>query len=435
MEEVSADKWKIENGADGDKLVISGSYLNEIYRFGQTEYTFILSTEDGSVSFTVTYANAASEILNGGFETGNLYGWNAYSIWKNEEGMMAWTDDRVVNGGYFDQNFDYNRDGNYNLGIYGGNISKDSGQERMGILRSSDFVLGGSGWISFKLGGGKNSDFAYVSVKETATDKEVARFGNQNFGDTGKSGTENAEAYMFQYYFDLTSVGALGTSYYITLNDTASNMWCVLSADSFFTYHETAPNIDGGYLAENILPEIQGVGAGSDTIVNGNFDTDFTGWSDPSGIYKTESGYIISNNVGGDGATGVLRSSAFRITSEKMYIRFDWGGALRYDKQMFVSVKEVGTNIEVLRFVRRDNLSEKQNGDFDNHLLDLSSLSVDKEYYIELADNTDASWGVFKADSFRLIDAAEYNGITAGDRAVSVSGINTDFGYKLPYTV
>lgn len=435
MAEVSGEKWRIESGESGDKLVISGSYLNEIYRFGQTEYTFILSTEDGSVSFTVTYANAESEILNGGFETGTLYGWNAYSIWKNEEGMMAWTDDRVVNGGYFDQNYEYNKDGGYNLGIYGGSISKDSGQERMGILRSSDFVLGGSGWISFKLGGGKNSDFAYVSVKETATDKEVARFGNPNFGDTSKSGTLNAEAYLFQYYFDLTSVGSLGTSYYITLNDTASNMWCVLSADSFFTYYETAPNTDGGYLAQNILPEIQGVGAGSDTIVNGNFDAELTGWSDPSGIYKTESGYVISNNIGGDGATGVLRSSAFRITSEKMYIRFEWAGALKYDKQMFVSVKEVGTNIEVLRFVRRDNLSEKQNGDFDNHLLDLSSLPLDKEYYIELADNTDVSWGVFKADNFRLIDAAEYNGITSGDRAVSISGINTDFKYELPYNV
>ena len=27
-------------------------------------------------------------------------------------------------------------------------------------LRSSDFVLGGSGYISFKLGGGQNEDFA-----------------------------------------------------------------------------------------------------------------------------------------------------------------------------------------------------------------------------------------------------------------------------------
>ena len=40
--------------------------------------------------------------------------------------------------------------------------------------------------------------------------------------------------------------------------------------------------------------------------------------------YAAESGYVISNNIGGNGATGVLRSSAFRITSEKMYIRFDW---------------------------------------------------------------------------------------------------------------
>lgn len=416
------------------ELTVKAKYLAGIYRFGQSEYTLTLTTEEGNdVDFTVVYQNPENRILNGGFETGTLYGWNSYGIWKPsvEPGMIAWTDDRVVNGGYFDQNYSYNKDGNYNLGIYGGNISKDSGQERMGHLRSSNFTLGGSGWISFKLGGGKNSSFAYVSVRLASNNMEIARFGNPKFNSSTETG--NGEAYMFQYYFDLSA--HLDEQMYVTITDASSNAWCVLSADSFFTYYEAEPDTANGFVAVNILPTILNTDSADNSIKNGALDSNLDNWDNVNGVFKIDNGTTISSE-GGNAAIGILRSSAFTVT-DKQYLRFDWAGALKADKQIFVSVKEVGTNIEVLRFVRRDDLSGKINGDLDNHMLDLTSLSkTGKQYYLEFADNVDSidDWSVSKIKNVRLVDKSEWDGVTSGDRAVSIEGLNTTFEYVLPYT-
>ncbi len=412
-------------------LTIKGDFLTQIYRFGTEDYSFTLKTiENNNKSFNVTFDNPEARILNGGFETGDIYGWNSFQIWKNEPGMTAWTDDRVVNTGYFDQNFSYNRDGDYNLGIYGGSINKDSGQERMGHLRSSNFTLSGSGYISFKLGGGKNSSFAYVSVRRADNNIEVARFGNPRFNHEAPTG--NGEAYLFQYYFDLGTVASIGDELYFVISDTSSNEWCVLSADSFYTYYAQAPqDIPSQDMAANIVPAILNISTADNGIKNGNFDNGLDYWSNVNGIFRIDDGFAISNQ-GGDSATGVLRSSAFTL-DDKEYIRFDWAGRLRDDKQVFISVKEVGTNIEVKRFVRRDNLSEKENGDFDNHMLDLSGLDSEKLYYLEFADNVNAGWGVTKIDNIRLVDENEWNNVTSGDRAVAISGLELGFSYQLPY--
>ena len=413
-------------------LTLKGAFLTYIYRFNQTSYSLVLKTfENNNVSFNLETINAQYKILNAGFETGNLYGWNSYAIWKGETGMIAWTDERVVSGGYFDQQFSYNKDGNYNLGIYGGSISKDSGQERMGHLRSSDFILGGSGWLSFKLGGGRDSSFAFVSVRRTADDVEVARFGNHRFNSGSDTG--NSEAYLYQYYFDLSTVANLGESLYITISDTASSEWCVLAADSFYTYYEDAPVYNPEELAVNIVPSILNIDTADNTIKNGYFDNNLNDWSNVTDQYRIENGYVMSNNHNGDAGTGVLRSSAFNVIGNK-YLRLDWAGAIRYDKQLFISIKEVGTNIEVLRYVRRDNLSGKDNGDFDNHMLDLTSLDEGKLYYLELSDNLNAGWGLIKMDSIRFVNEDDWNNVVAGDRAVAISHLEKNFSYYLPYS-
>lgn len=416
--------------ASTSTLTVNGSFLLSLYDFTHSSYSLTWKSEDGrDVNFTVAYDHPAARVVNGGFEAGTLYGWNVFGIWKNEAGMLSWTDDRVVSGTYFDQNYAYNREGLYNLGIYGGAITKDSAQERMGYLRSSDFVLGGSGWISFRLGGGKNPAFAYVSVRRSSDDVEIARFGNPRF-NTVLAGVDNTEAYLFPYYFDLSAVGEIGESYYFLLTDAASNEWCVLSADSFRTYWEEAPVPGTGETAENILPVIQGIATATNAIVNGGFDTNLDGWTDVSGIFQISDGRLRSD-LHGDADTGVLRSSAFTVNGNK-YLRLDWNGGLKYDKQIFISVKEVGTNIEVLRFVRRENLSTYAGDGWDNALLDLSSLDSSKLYYLEIADNTASSWGLTMIHNVRFITETEYLSITSGDRAVSVAGLATDYPYTLP---
>lgn len=368
------------------------------------------------------------QITNGGFETGNLEGWTAYRIWKDEPGLAAFDASLVTNGTYFGSN-PYNRDGSYNLGITSGSITWDGSTERMGYLKSSNFLLGGSGWISFKIGGGRYPEFAYVSVHKSSNDEEVARFGNRWYNNTTRaaavygSSISNAEAFLFPYYFDLSAVVDLDTSLYIKLCDTSAYDWSILSADSFVTYYpvESEPTPDADSLATNILPTIQGVDTASNAIVNGNFDTNSDGWTISGTGWGRTSSSMRSNVNNGDAGMGILRSSAFTVSTNK-YIRFDWAGGLKNDKRIFVSIKELTTNTEVLRFVRRDDLSSKQSDSFDNHMLNLSSLDVNKKYYIEFADNISGGWGVSYVDSIRIVAKSEWDSVTSGDRAVLVSG-------------
>ncbi len=421
-----------------NRLTIYGELLIARYEFGTVELALtLLTVEDHNVGFAVPYANAEARLLNGGFETGSIYGWNSYSIWKAETGMIAWQDARVINNTYFGSN-PYARDGAFNLGIVWSGAAWDQSSERMGHLRSAPFVLGGSGWISFKLGGGRNASFAYLSVRRTSDNVEVARFGNPHFNDTALATSQygstisNAEAFMFQYYFDLSTVASLGTSLYITLTDAASFDWSILSADSFFTYHAIAPTTNANTLAVNIVPSILNTATATNAIKNGSFENNLDDWQNVNDAWSRDSGGYVRSNPSGDGNTGVLRSSAF-TTLGNPYLRLDWAGGLKWEKQIFISVKEVGTNIEVLRFVVRGNLASKEGTNFDNHMLDLSGLDTSKQYYLELSDNRTGSWGVSILDSIRFVPLTEWNSVTADDRAVSISGLVTAFTYQLPY--
>ena len=394
--------------SENEKLVLKASYLNDAYRFGTTS----LSLDLCGTAFTINYENAANRILNGGFDRGTLYGWNSYAIWKNESALKAWTNDRVVNGTYFDDKYSYNRDGAYNLGIYGGSISKDSGQERMGHLRSSNFTLGGSGWVSFKLGGGRRTEFAFVSVRKTSDDTEIARFGNRHFDDktlvpanNSENGSKkNAEAYLFQYYYDLSD--HLGEELYFVISDCSSDNWCVLSADSFYTYYANAPETTSDTLAENILPVIANVATASAEIKCGSFGSGWEDyWTNVSGNYGWSDSKMRSNQNGtGDGGVGVLRSSAFTVSSDNPYLYFKWSGGMSHDKKEFISVKQVGTNIEVLRFVSGDS---SETNDEKKQTMNLSALADDgKAYYLEISDNDTGSWGCIFVAAFAFQNSA-----------------------------
>lgn len=389
----------------------------------------------------VEAAYAPYQIVNGGFETGDFTGWSKYYIWKNEDGMKAFDDSLIHGNTYFGSN-PYNKDGSYQLGITSladsgsGTIKWDQSAERMGYLRSSNFTLGGSGWISFRMGGARFASFAYISVRKSADDTEVARFGNRWYNDTDRATTvygssiSNAEAFMFPYYFNLSTVVALGTGLYIMLCDTSALSWSVISADNFVTYYATAPSHEDDDMAYNIIPSISGAGSGTNTIPNGGFDSNLNNWSiglkadgTSEGNWVQDSGHALSNGNGtGDGGIGCLRSSAFILTDNK-YVKVDWAGGIAYDKRIFMSIKEVGTNIEKLRFVRRDNLSGEKSSNYNNHLLDTSGLSASKEYYIEFADNSDEGWGVNFVNTVEL--TATYS--PSGDYAVLITPFDSTF--------
>ncbi|MDP3130083.1 MAG: hypothetical protein Q8N15_01990, partial [Bacillota bacterium] len=176
-------------------------FVLSITNANSASYRGYLICKNASNELVTVYSENAYNVVNGGFETGNLTGWNVYRIWKDESGIAAFDATLVHSGTYFTDE-PYGKDGTYQLGITSGSVSWDQSSERMGHLRSSDFVLGGSGWVSFKMGGGQWDEFAYASIRKSSDNTEVARFGNKNRNNTSLASTQygssidNAEAFL-----------------------------------------------------------------------------------------------------------------------------------------------------------------------------------------------------------------------------------------------
>ncbi|MDD3957890.1 MAG: hypothetical protein PHO96_03305, partial [Candidatus Izemoplasmatales bacterium] len=401
--ELETEDYGID-GTSGD-LWLSLGFLLKIYdRTIDTFWVAFHTLEADPVYFEVLYDAPKNRVLNGGFEHGDLLGFQSYGLWKDESGLVAFRNERVVETGFYGSGNDhpYNKDGRYHFGLYTepyDNQNKDINQERMGMLRSGNFTLGGSGWISFKMGGGRNAGVAYISVHDAQTHIEIARFGNRHFNQTSVSGTANAEGYMFLYYYDLSA--HLGQELYFLVVDQASHEWSVLALDSLYTYYEVAPETHSDTLAINILPQIARMDDPTHDMIEGNLTSSLGNWENPQGIFQIGNGGTISS-VGGNSAMGVLRSPAFTIENHP-FLKYDFAGAIAKDKQVFVLVKEVGTNLEVLRLVRRDDLaSQGDSGDFKSHWTDLSVLDPEKAYYLEVVDNRDGDWGVALIRNVRL---------------------------------
>jgi hypothetical protein len=427
-----------------DEIKIYKQFLRHFFHEGQYELTINLVNHQHSLPlplvFSVHHRNQIHRIINSGFETGDLYGYDTLPIWKNESGLFSFVEERIVTTHHYGSTNEhlYNRDGQYHLGVYQhpySNENKDINQERMGMLRSSDFILGGSGWISFKLGGGKNTGTAYLSIKETETDIEIARYGNRHFANTALSSTSNAEAYLFQYYADLSY--HLGKSLYFLITDGASHEWSVLAVDSLISYYENVPLASDDQLAHDIKPNIYNAN-NADNQISNNLTSNITNWEDPHSILQWNSNRARTNKQNGDNDLGVIRSPAFTINRlANTHLYFEWEGNIALDKQLFASIKEVGTNIELLRLVRRDNLSTKNSGGLDKHHYDLSILDETKQYYVEFVDNAVDGWGLISINNVYLLPYDDNRVSVSSDEAVNIyyglSHVNTNNGGHRQY--
>ncbi|MFB5675869.1 GH32 C-terminal domain-containing protein [Paenibacillus terreus] len=211
------------------------------------------------VKTTVTDAvyQAVYQIENSGFETGDLTGWTIV------EGEAFGPDSVSDETTWWAEEIPYNQEGTYHLNGW------KYAESATGILRSSTFELGGTGWITFRLGGGKHRDQVYVSVIEADTGKMIARYGNSEFNESGFPDPAQGMrlANMEQYKADLS--GYLGKKLYVEIVDHATSDWGLIFADAFRTFHESVP--EEGVLAVNMIPT---------EITNASFETgNFDGWT------------------------------------------------------------------------------------------------------------------------------------------------------------
>ncbi|MGO4548512.1 GH32 C-terminal domain-containing protein [Paenibacillus sp. 2TAB23] len=353
------------------------------------------------------------EIQNPGFETGDLTGWTVV------EGSVFGSNSVSNETTWWAEEIPYNQEGAYHLNGW------KTGEAATGKLRSSTFTLGGSGWISFKLGGGKNTEKVHVNVVDAESGKLVARYGNTAFADVNFPNVEQGMrlANMVQYKADLSA--QLGKKLFLEIVDQASNDWGALFADAFFTYHLADPA--EGVLASDLTPDLTDA-----QIENAGFETgDLTGWTviegdafGPTSVtdstywwaenipYNQEGSYHLNGWQTSEANTGKLRSSTFTLGGSG-WTSFKLGGG-KNTETMHVNVVEAGTGNVVAKFGNTEfadvNVPHVDQGmrlaNMVQYKADLS-LHLGKELYLEIIDAANSDWGVLFADAFFMYLAAE----------------------------
>ena len=383
-----------DNADSGYGLIFADSFIT--YYENEPDETFNDATQGYAVSGTIY------DLFNGGFEMGNVQGW-----WNSGE-----AEDRipgaVTSADIFFSGVEYGKEGNFlysgveDARIEGDQIIKSgNGREgNKGVLTSSAFELGGTGYISYMLGGG--NDLCYVQVVDVATGEVLARFRQQ----------AREDAVLKTYVANLSAY--IGRTIRIQLVDNSTNEWGCVSFDNVVTYYPV-----GKALPENAIEANDINATFKYTLANGGFEYRLDGWTLVRTAGETDIGYVSeqevfwknadkSYNKDGrflftgvedingfmEGGQGTLTSSHFVIGGSG-YITFKLGGG--YNSECYIEIVDAETGSAIAKFHNPN--ADSNEGRMFQFKADLSEFQ-DKEVYIRVVDNAVNAWGCMAVDSF-----------------------------------
>ena len=193
---------------------------------------------------TLSYAEAASpnQVPNGTFENGSLDGWTTFN-----DNILGISSEYT----WWNECYLFNKAGSLFLSGW------KAGEASTGTLTSSSFVVGGCGFATYRLGGGKNRDLCHIEFIDATTGDVLLKTYNQKFDaeldgyyylgyPTDLSLDEKYAANMVEYKVDLSSL--IGRTIKIRIVDNATNDWGLLFVDDFITYYADVASIPSNYV-------------------------------------------------------------------------------------------------------------------------------------------------------------------------------------------
>ena len=379
--------FRISDNADsGYGLFFVDSFVT--YYESEPEGFNVATPVDYNISGTIY------DVFNGGFEMGDVQGW-----WNHGEIGV------VTNAnGYWGDNIPYEKVGDYlftGVESFGADTMREGNR---GALTSSVFEIGGTGWISFKLGGG-GSALCYVQVIDAVTGEVLARYHQQ----------AQRDAILIQYAADLSAY--IGRTVRFQVVDQADSGWGCVSFDNLITYHTSKPE---GLDAIDIKGELKY------TIDNGSFESgNIDGWSmniTEAGAHNTlgwvessehDASWYAKNDDTKDGSflftfakpdgtncensKGTLQSSTFSL-KQGSFVSFKFGGAGgAQNHDVYIELcREDGSVIA--RFF--NDAPGKVNTRMNSYFYQYNGPEVN--CFFRVVDNSTGDYGCFVVDDFRV---------------------------------
>ena len=348
------------------------------------------------------------DLFNGGFEMGGVQGW-----WNiGEPGAVTGAD-------AFFSGVAYGKVGNF---LYSGvedHLAGNGREGNRGVLTSSVFEIGGTGYISFMLGGGGNA-LCYVQIVDAVTGELLARYHQQAMED----------AVLKTYVADLSAY--VGRTVRIQVVDQAENNWGCVSFDNVVTYYASAESLPEGLVANDIKGELKY------TIDNGSFESgNLDGWNmniTEEGVHNTL-GWVLDTEIDvewytknddtkdgsflftfvqpGDinceNSKGTLESSIFSL-KQGSFVSFKFGGAGGVQNHdVYIELCRQDGSV-IARFY--NDAEGKINTKMNSYYYQYQGVEVN--CFFRVVDNSTGDYGCFVVDDFRVnLDSAPEGYIAA----------------------